>query len=68
MDNIEIVGTALETHARNVGLDEDMSPTTIVFHFLVDLIAYCDAAGPRIDLDAELSNAREHLAEDKPTV
>lgn len=59
--NAAIVSRALIDHAETTGMTEDMSPSVLVFQFLLSLIDYCDAN--KVDLDAEVSNVRQHIAE-----
>lgn len=60
MTNAEIVYNALIDHAERTGRTEDLSAAALVFHFILSLFDYCDANG--VDFDAEVSNAREHIA------
>lgn len=63
-DAVKFAELALTSFVDNMGLEECETPENRVWHFLAALCEYCDARS--VDLDAELSQVRQHFTETEP--
>lgn len=62
-DSVKAAQAAIDTHNAAMRLEDGTGPAVDLWHLLVSLVEWADANS--VDLDAELSGAREHINERK---
>lgn len=60
-DAVKAAQAAIDTHNTAMCLEDGSGPSVDLWHLLVSLVEWADAN--HVDLDAELSGAREHINE-----
>jgi len=60
-DAVKAAQAAIDAHNAAMCLEDESGPSVDLWHLLVSLVEWADAN--HVDLDAELSGAREHINE-----